>query len=232
MLTAYRNISLAFVFIASLNALAQQDSVILFNGKSYIGKIEKVEKGYVYITTSSNESTQLELDRVFSYTQNKTETVCYVKNEMTGDFLTEQEVRFATIGSYDARQTVKPRFVFYSSLAFGLGVSLLDTYYTQKAYDEFVEINMAPPVNAQVGFFGAKPTLMPIIVPMILSATWALLSMRIKDHQLLHKEMYGNQDYYRGFNRIARQKRLMAALKGSSIGIGLGITSYLIAKQF
>lgn len=210
---------------------AQQDSVILFNGKSYIGTINKVEGGNLYITTSKEE-TAIELDRIFSYTQNGTEKVCYVMNELTGDFLTEQEVRFATIGSYDARQTVKPRFVFYSSLAIGLGVSILDTYYTQKAYDEFVEINMAPPTNAQVGIFGAKPTLMPIFVPFVLSASWGLPSFRIKDHQLLHKNMYGNQEYYRGFNRIARQKRVLAALKGSTIGIGLGIVSYVIARQF
>lgn len=221
----------SFILILS-SACAQSDSVILFNGKSYIGEIVKVENGTLYITDKNNGSVDITLDRIFSYTDDGKETICYAQSEFTGDFLTVDETRFATIGAYDARQTVKPRFAFYSSLALGLGISLLDTYYTQNAYDNFVTENGYPPSKAHVGFFGAPPTLMPIFVPLILSASWAIPNLRIRPKQLLHDNMYGNENYYRGFNRVAKQKRILASLKGSAIGIGTGLLSYIIVSQF
>ena len=141
-----------------------------------------------------------------------------------------EEVRFTTLGSYDARKTFKPRFAFYSSIAIGLGVSMLDTYYSQKSYDKFVEVNLVPPTNAAVGFFGTGPTLMPLLVPLVLSASWALPTFKIKSHQILQKDLYGNEFYYRGFHRIAKQKRIFASIKGSVIGIGLGMISYSIFR--
>lgn len=219
----------AFINLCQI-ASAQSDSIVLLNGKVYRGEVKKVEAGILTYTElqkdGSTEEIDLTTDRLFSYIHNGKETVFYVENEFTGDFLSVESARRATLGSYDARQTLKPRFVFYSSLAVGLGVSLLDTYYSQSAYDKFVETNGVAPISAQVGFFGAKPTLMPILVPMVLSGSWAIPSFRIKPKQLLQKNLYGDEQYYRGFNRVARQKRVLAALRGSLIGVGLGYISY------
>lgn len=151
-----------------------------------------------------------------------------MQNEFIGDFLTVDEARRSTLGSYDARMNFKPRFVFYSSLALGLGVSLLDTYYTQSSYNKFVTENGVPPVNATVGFFGIRPTLMPVLVPLVLSATWGIPSFRIKGDQIIQKNMIGDASYYRGFHRIAKQRRIFAALSGSAIGIGAGMISYFV----
>ncbi len=192
------------------STFSQQDSIVLLNGKVYRGEVQKVEAGVLTYTEFKNDGTtedvDLTTDRLFSYVHEGKETVFYVENEFTGDFLPVESARRATLGSYDARQTLKPRFVFYSSLLVGLGVSILDTYYTQSAYNNFVETNGTPPISAQVGFFGAKPTLMPILVPMVLSGAWAIPSFRIKPKQLLQKNLYGDEQYYRGFNRVARQK--------------------------
>lgn len=211
---------------------SQQDSIVLLNGKVYRGEVKKVEGGILTYTELKKDGTSEEIDlttdRLFSYVDNGKETVFYVENEFTGDFLSVESARNATLGSYDARQTLKPRFVFYSSLLLGFGISLLDTYYSQSAYDNFVATNGSPPITAQVGFFGAKPTLMPVLAPMVLSGSWAIPSFRIKPKQLLQKNLYGNEEYYRGFNRVARQKRVLAALKGSVIGIGLGYISYFV----
>lgn len=218
-----------FGISTSLISYSQSDSIVLLNGKVYRGSVLKVEGGVLtYQETGQNSSSEITTDRLFSYVSNGAETVFYVENEFTGDFLTTEQARRATLGSYDARQTFKPRLVFWSSLVFGFGLSLLDTYYSQSAYNKFVQANGAPPLNAQVGFFGAKPTLMPILLPMVLSASWGLPSFRIKPDQLLQKNLYGDEDYYRGFHRVARQKRVLAALKGSAIGIGLGTIGYFI----
>jgi hypothetical protein len=227
-----RSILSVLVFSSmSQMAFSQLDSIVLLNGKVYRGEVKKVEAGILTYTETkkdgSIESFEITTDRLFSYIDEGKETVFYVENEFTGDFLSVESARRATLGSYDARQTLKPRFVFYSSLLVGYGVSCLDTYYSQKAYNNFLDANGGvPPVNAQVGFFGAKPTLMPILVPMVLSGSWAIPSFRIKPKQLLQKYLYGDEQYYRGFNRVARQKRVLAALKGSVIGVGLGYISY------
>lgn len=224
-----RSIFTFIILLCALNLQAQQDSIILLNGKSYLGKIISDTAGVVkYFEQNSPDTIEITTDRIFSYTTEKGEKVFYVPNEFLGDYLTVDEVRFATIGSYDARVAFKPRFVFYSSLVLGLGISILDTYYTQAAYDRFVAQNLVPPTNATVGFFGARPTVVPILLPITLSACWGLPSFRIKDHQLLHRNMYGNENYYRGFHRIAKQKRIFAAIKGSLIGISAGMISYFI----
>lgn len=216
--------------LAVLPVCAQQDSIILLNGKAYRGTIVSAENGVLtYVGTEKkkeNVSIQLTMDRLYSYTQNGKETVTYFQNEFTGDYLTPDEVRRSTLGSYDARQNFKPHFVFYSSIAVGLGVSLIDTYFTQSAYNKFVNENGYPPSNATPGMFGVKPTFMPILVPVVLSATWGIPSFRIKGNDIIQKSMIGDASYYRGFHRIAKQKRIFAALSGSAIGIGLGMISY------
>jgi hypothetical protein len=212
--------------------LAQQDSIVLLNGKVYRGTIVSVDKGILTYTGTEKKkegvSIELTTDRLYSYVQNGKETVTYFQNEFTGDFLTVDEARRSTLGSYDARQNFKPRFVFFSSLAVGLGVSLIDTYFTQTAYDKFFAENGAGPTNATVGFFGVKPTLMPVLVPLVLSATWGIPSFRIKGDDIIQKNMIGDASYYRGFHRIAKQKRIFAALSGSAIGIGVGMISYFV----
>lgn len=212
--------------------LAQQDSIVLLSGKVYRGTILSVDKGILTYSgmdkKGSFENVELTTDRLFSYVQAGKETVVYVENEFTGDFLTVDEARRSTLGSYDARQNFKPRFVFYSSLALGLGVSILDTYFSQSAYNKFVSENGAPPTNATVGFFGIRPTLLPIVVPLVVSATWGIPSFRIKSDHIIQKNMIGDASYYRGFHRIAKQRRIFAALSGSAIGIGAGMISYFV----
>lgn len=221
--------SFLFVFFCSI-AFGQADSIVLLNGKVYRGDIVSADKGVLtYVSYEKGEETiDLGLDRLFSYVQDGKETVCYFQNEFKGDFLTVDEARKSTLGSYDARKMFKPRFVFYSSLALGYGVSLIDTYFTKNAYNVFLAENGQPPTNSTVGFFGVQPTLMPILVPLVLSATWGLPSFRINDKHIIQRNMIGDASYYRGFHRYAKQRRVLAALKGSAIGIGLGMISYFV----
>ena len=221
-----------YLFLVFSTAGAQQDSIVLLNGKVYRGKIESYQNGVLTYREAEGKNsgtlTEITFDRLFSYSSGGNETVVYSQNEFIGDFLTVEEARRTTLGSYDARHTFKPRFVFFSSLALGLGVSILDTYYTQKAYDRFVLANGYPPTTATVGFFGAPPTAMPILVPVVLSVGWGIPSFRIKNDQILQKNLRGDESYYRGYHRIAKQKRIFAAITGSAIGIGAGFISYAI----
>ena len=42
--------------------------------------------------------------------------------------------------------------------------------------------------------------------------------------------MVNDKMYYNGFNTYAKQKRAFSSLKGSAIGIGLGMITYAILK--
>lgn len=214
-------------------AAAQQDSIVLLNGKVYRGTIKSVNENALFYVENTAEAQPIEVttERLFSYVMNGEENVVYQQNEFKGDFLSVEEARIATLGSYDARQKFKPRFVFWSSLAIGLGASILDTYYSQKSYDAFFAENLVAPTNAVVGFFGTGPTMMPFFGPLVLSAAWGLPSFKIKGDHIIQKDYVGNELYYRGFHRIARQRRVFGAIKGSIIGIGVGMISYAVLRQ-
>ena len=233
--TMKKYLFVALFLVLITNVFGQQDSIVLLNGKVYRGTIKSVDENALFYVGFDKKDGDLPIeittDRLFSYVMNGDEKIVYKKDEFKGDFLSVDEARITTLGSYDARQMFKPRFVFWSSLAIGLGASIVDTYYTQKSYDAFFSVNMVAPSHAVVGFFGTGPTIMPLLGPMVLSAVWGLPSFKIKGDQIIQKDLIGNELYYRGFHRIARQKRVFGAIKGSVIGIGVGMISYAILRQ-
>lgn len=218
------------LFSLAVNAQSEQDSIILLNGRVFLGSIisdsdslltfqEKTKKG-------ETVKSQLPYYRIFSYSQNGTETVIYKENSFRDNFLSVDEARKATLGSYDARQTFKPRFVFWSSLAFGYGASLLDTYLPQSAIDDpnYVGSETSP------GLFKRSPTIFPFFVPAVLTVSWSLPSFRVKEHQIIQKHLINDESYYRGYHRISKQKRMLYSLRGSLIGIGMGLVTYAVMK--
>lgn len=226
-----------FVLLACVgSSFSQQDSIILLNGKTFLGEIQKVEKDFIYYTSQNKkgeqETHELETYRIFSYTKNGSETILYTQDEFKGDFLTVSEAQHTTIGCYDARITCKPRFAFWSGVVLGFSASIMDTYYSQKSYDALIKDwpPTEPVPQKNIGFFGGEPSFFPILVPIVLVPSWGLPTFRIGDKKILHKDMYGNEMYYRGYQRIARQKRTFAALKGSLIGIGTGMVTWAVLK--
>lgn len=209
---------------------AEQDSIILLNGRVYLGAIISTDNQLVTFTEKDKKgnvlNSQIEEYRIFSYTRNNKETVLYTQNDEMDNFLTITEARNTTLGSYDARQTFKPRFVFWSSVAVGYGARLWDTYLLQKTIDNKDYIG-----SETTGvFFKSRPSLFPVLAPLLLSVTWSIPSFRIKPEQMIQKHLLNDDSYYRGFHRIAKQKRMLAALTGSVIGIGAGLITYGVFK--
>ena len=118
-------IGILIFLLAGLSVYGQseQDSIILLNGRVYRGTIISTSDNiltYKEIDRKGNEFTGvMEYYRLFSFTQNGMEKVIYEQDELKDNFLTVEEARNATLGSYDARQTFKPRFVFWSSFEIG-----------------------------------------------------------------------------------------------------------------
>ncbi|NOQ74704.1 MAG: hypothetical protein GQ574_22010 [Crocinitomix sp.] len=218
--------------LVSFGAMAQgeQDSIILLNGRVFLGPVTSVENGILKYqeTTKKGETFTGEFAtyRVFSYTQKGTETILYKQDEASDNYLSVDEARNATLGSYDARQTFKPRFVFWSSFALGYGMSLFDTYLGQASidHDDYIGPFTEP------GLFKSRPTFAPIFVPLVLSAAWTFPSFKVREKQMIQTHLLNDESYYRGYHRVARQKRIFSALKGSLIGIGAGLVTYAVFK--
>ncbi len=205
-----------------------QDSVLLLNGKSYKCDVIGLEGSNLHFQIKDKKNVVddyfISDYRIFSFTQAGKESVLYKKNEEIGNFLEVHESKRYAIGAYDARQTYKVPHVFISSLIVGYGVSIWDTYMTKKA----VTNSEIPGLKA--GFFGKGPTLIPFSVPLLLTASFGLPNIRVRDKHMIHKDYINDQMYYNGFNSYSKQKRAFSALKGGALGVGLGLITYGILK--
>jgi hypothetical protein len=210
---------------------AEKDSILLLNGKVYRGTITGMSDGFLKFNEIDKKgnmfTSQIEDYRIFSYTQKGQESIVYQMDEFKNNFLTVEEAKNVTLGSYDARKRFKPRFVFWSSFALSYAASIFDTYLPQHVIDnpDYLGGQTSP------GLFKANATMIPfLIVPPVLTIGWAFPSFRIKEKQMIQMHLVNNESYYHGFHRIAKQKRILAALKGSLIGIGSGLITYAIFK--
>ena len=224
-----KKINFALFALLSLNCFSQtfQDSIILLNGKTFRGNI--LEMGGEYLTFDFDakkgvEKLMLENYRIYSYTKNGAETILYKHDSLSSNFLTVDQSRNFTLGSYDARQTYKPKAIFYSSIALTLGLSLFDTYLFKS------EAAKIETIVAKPGFFGGRPSVIPLGMPFVLGISYGLTNIKVKEKYILQKQLKNDSFYYHGFNKVSKEKRTFAALKGSAIGIGLGLISYGILK--
>ena len=220
-----------FIGSFSLNISAQifKDSVLLLNGKSYKCDIVGLEGPSLHFKIDKKGTIQdyfIADYRVHSYYKNGIETRMYKQDDEIGNFLTYGESKRYAIGAYDARQTYKPYYVFFSSLALSYGISLWDTYLPKSANNP----NHVDYPNVQTGFFKKRPTLIPFASPILMSVSFGLPNMRVKQKYILHEEGYGDKIYYTGFNSYAKQRRAFSALKGGFLGVGLGLITYAIFK--
>ncbi|MCB9223794.1 MAG: hypothetical protein R2780_03525 [Crocinitomicaceae bacterium] len=216
----------------------EQDSILLLNGKVYYGEvtgIEKIEGDSVLNFNTLNKKNekvtdQLSLYRVFSYTKNGQENIMYSQNEFLGNYLSVNETKEVTIGSYDARQTFKPTVPFWTTYTLGLGVSVMDTYLSQKVLDKANYTN--PYGYTTPGLFKDRLSLLPVLVPIVASVSWSLPSFKLKEKKMIHKSYFNNVNYYRGYHRIAKQKRMLGSMLGGFAGIATGWTTHLIINAF
>ena len=219
-----------FVSCSTLFGQFERDSILLLNGRVYFGTITSTSGDFITYTEPVKKGkvmdSQIDKYRVFSYTQGTTQTIVYKQKGDVQNFLTVQEAMNATIGSYDARQTFRPGVAFWSTMVISYGVSLYDTYLSQST------INNPDYIGGETsaGLFKANPSIGPILVPLVFTAAWAFPSFKIRKKQMIHLDLKGNVDYYRGFHRVARQKRMLGALRGGLIGIGAGLVSYAIFR--
>ena len=210
-----------------------KDSLLLLNGKSIRGEITSVGEfegdsviNYNYTKKNGKViSEMIRTNRVYSYTWNGNSSIVYRPNAFLGDYLTIGQTKDVTIGSYDARQTFKPHVPFWTGFALGLGASMWDTYLTKKEANDSSLVAPKEP-----GFFKSDPSVFPFFVPVVLSVSWSFPTFKLRENKMIHKNYLHNENYYRGYHRIAKQKRMLGALFGSLSGVALGMITFYVLQ--
>ncbi len=224
-----KNVFFWVITLVSFTGFSQseQDSIILLNGNVFRGQV--MEKGDEFLTFRMDskkglQELKMENYRIFSYTKGGVENVMYKYDSLNDNFLTVDQSRKYTLGSYDSRQSYKPRVIFYTNILLAYGVSLYDSYLPKSQVNSIEGVTLTP------GFFGRQPSILPLGFTFVSTITFALPNLKVKEKYITQKGLKGDKFYYHGFNRIAKQKRAFAALKGSAIGMGLGYLSYAMFR--
>ena len=186
-------ISLTICLIAfSANA---QDKILFLNGKVLEGSL--IEKTDYEFTFKDKKDHQFIIDkyRIFSYIQNNKESIVYEFDTLSGNFLKVKDMQMFVYGERDAYQTFKPRATNIGGLVFG----------------------------GAVGFIMQRDqSFLYIPAPLVYTAFTLLFPTKVNQKKLTDTKYLKEDEYLRGYERIARSKRTQGALKTSVIGMAAG----------
>lgn len=181
-----------------------QDKLLFLNGKMLEGNL--IEKTNYEFTFKTEKEKQFVIDkyRVFSYTQDKKETIVYEFDTLSGNFLKVQDMKMFVYGERDAHQTFKPRI----TNIIGLGI------------------------GAAAGFMMQQDqSFVYIAVPIGFTLTTLLFPTKVNQKRLTDTQYIKEDEYLRGYERIARSKRTQGALKTGLLGLGVGFLVGVLANS-
>lgn len=139
---------------------------------------------------------------VFSASKDSTEQVFYYFDEPIGNDLKVEEMRAFVVGERDARYGVRGRFWLVS----GFVVGALSGYALEGA-------------------------VYSLAVPPLFALSAQLPVVKIDSRHISDKQYYENENYAAGYESTARSKNTRQALKGSVLGLLVGIVSYAIVDN-
>jgi hypothetical protein len=181
-----------------------QDKLLFLNGKMLKGNL--IEKTNYEFTFKTEKEKQFVIDkyRVFSYTQKKKETIVYEFDTLSGNFLKVQDMKMFVYGERDAHQTFKPRMTNIISLGIG----------------------------AAAGFMMQQDqSFVYVAVPIGFTLTTLLFPTKVHQKRLTDTQYIKEEEYLRGYERIARSKRTQGALKTGLLGLGVGFLVGVLANS-
>lgn len=197
--------NLLFLLFLLIGGFANgQDKIHLYNGKVLKGKIHEVDTNNIYYKYLSKKG-EWKVDytskyRVFSFVKDQEETVLYKQDTSVGDYRTVQDLRLFIQGEKDAFNGANSRTA--SLLGFVVG--------------------------AGAGFYIGNNNMMVVGVPLAYTAISLIPRVRIKKETVKELSYLENEAYIDGYVREAKIRRSFGALKGSAIGLAVGIISNLI----
>ncbi len=192
-----RNFNILFFLLIGLSSIDVngQDKLLFLNGKELKGSL--IEKTNYEFTFKNKDNKQFIIDkyRVFSYTQNNKENIVYEFDTLSGNFLKVKDMKMFVYGERDAHKTFKPRFTNVIGFAAG---------------------------GAAGYMMNRDQTIVYVPIPLVYTAITLLFPTRVKQNKLKDTKYLKEDEYLRGYERIARSKRTQGALKASLVGLGVG----------
>lgn len=181
-----------------------QDKILFLNGKILEGSLLK--KTNYEFTFKNKKEKQFIIDnyRVFSYTQNNKENIVYEFDTLSGNFLKVQDMKMFVYGERDAYQSFKPIVATIAGFAFG----------------------------GAAGFMMQKEqNFLYIPAPLLITSVTLLFPTKVNQKRLKSTQYLKEDEYLRGYERIARSKRTQGVLKSSIIGMGVGFLVGLVVNK-
>jgi len=202
MLTSFRFIFFLFIFLRLADVSSAQDKIIFMNGKVEKGRITDTTQNHItYIDSSAKEVKPVEIEkyRVFSIVYEHGKEVIYYEPDTANDEeFSIIDMKYFIYGEQDALKSYKAPWSTVGGVVFGLGGGLL-------------------------GHFVFSP-LVPGVYSVLSGAKW----IKIKRQTVSNEEFLQERTYVMGYERVARNKRVQNALKGSGIGLAAGLTIFAI----
>tara|TARA_R110001592_G_scaffold51279_1_gene157913 strand:+ start:2991 stop:3602 length:612 start_codon:yes stop_codon:yes gene_type:complete len=186
------------------NHLKAQDKLLFLNGKELEGSILSQNKYEFTFKDTKQKEFKVDTYRLFSYSQNNTETVLYKYDTLEGNFLKVQDMKMFVYGERGAYQSFSSPVTNITGLLIG-GVA---GYFMQK-----------------------DQAFLYIATPLIYTTITLPFPTRVKQKKLTNLEHIKDDEFLRGYERVARSKRTQNALKSSIIGTGLGFLIGLIVNK-
>jgi hypothetical protein len=196
-------IVIAILFIAiNVNA---QDKLLFLNGKILEGKILNQTDYEFSFQDKKNNQYNIDKYRVFSYNKNETESIVYKYDTLAGNFLKVADMQLYVYGERDAHLTYNSHFVSAVGLA----------------------------VGGATGYFMHKDqSFLYVATPFVYTALTLPFGTSIKkQNQIKNKDFLKEDEYLRGYDRVARSKRTTNALKSSFVGMGVGFIISVIVNN-
>jgi len=192
------------ITLASLNINAQ-DKLLFLNGKILEGKILKQTDYEFSFQDKKNKQYRIDKYRVFSFTKNAVENIIYKYDTLAGNFLKVDDMELYVYGERDAYHTYNSNLVNAFGLAFG----------------------------GATGYFMHKDqSFIYIAAPFIYTTLTLPFGTSIKQqNKIKNKDFLKEDEYLRGYDRVARSKRTTNALKSSFFGMGAGFLISVILKN-
>lgn len=201
------------IIVACLSSvLAQQlalDTIVLLNSEEIYGKVTDTTKNlikYQYVDKKQKQfESSFEKERVFSIKYSTGgESVIYSPDTLNEEEFTVKDMRFFIKGQQDANEHFNSKKSFYG----GIGMGILGSYIVTP-------------------FIILSP-----IVPGVYSVVNGSRWMKIKKMKGSKPEDLTKDTYLMGYTRVARNKRIQSSLKGSAIGLVVGVTTmYILYKE-
>lgn len=208
------------------------NAIVLNNGKILKYEIVNANDFEIQYLNDKKQIKSIEMDKVFSYQKQSTPLkVMYVEDIEKGNDLTLGQMKKFVMGSIDSRNNYKGYPLFITGAALSYSAVFIDTYLFKQEANEMNESVNFPGSDYKPGAFKSEMSVFPIFVPLVFSLSTAIPKTRLREKHV-HFSKYKEDTYYQmGFEKMARQKRVMNSLTGSLSGLLLGYLSYFVVNS-